>query len=221
VHWSILVPKQSTTDPFRGRSLEVVHEVDVKVRFLRVELTSSVESERNGIRTFEAYLEPGELSYYAPTYAYRLRWNDVAYEPGEIKAVAYKQGLKIGSEIVRTAGAPAALRLTPDRVKLSATGEDLCYILVEAGDKDGTLCPLADNLVRFNVDGPGEIVGVGNGNPLSLEAFQAERRKLFYGKAILIVRTIEGRPGEIHIIATSDGLAPAKASCQSARPSEN
>ena len=186
-----------------------------------MELTFASKSDRNGIRMFEAFSEPAELSYYAPTYAYRLRWNDVAYEPGELKAVAYKKGQQIGSEIVRTAGAAHALRLTPDQVKLAATGEDLCYVLVEACDKDGTLCPLAENLVHFTIAGPGEIVGVGNGNPLSIEPFQAEHRKLFFGKAMLIVRTIKGRTGEIRINATSDGLTAAEASCQSERESEN
>ena len=182
---------------------------------MRVEFTYAAKGESNGIRAFEAYSEPAELSYYDPTYTYRLRWNDVVYEPGELKAVAYKKGQPIGSEIVRTAGAPHALRLTPDRVELAASGEDLCYILVEASDKDGNLCPLADNLIHFKVAGPGEIVGVGNGNPLSIESFQADHRKLFFGKAMLIVRTTKGSGGEIRIDATSDGLTPAKASCQS------
>ena len=219
VHWSIIVPKQATTDSLRGRSRDVVHDIDVKARFVRVEMTFSGAGERNGIRTFEAYAEPCQHSYYAPTYDYRLRWNDVEYKPGELKAVAYKQGRKIGSEVVRTAGAPAALRLTPDRVKLAATGEDLCYVLVEACDKEGNLCPLADNLVRFHVEGPCEIAGVGNGNPLSLEPFLAESRKLFFGKAMLIVRTAEERTGQIQIVATSDGLVAGKASCQAMRPS--
>jgi len=132
------------------------------------------------------------------------------YEPGELKAVAYKDGKRIGEAIMRTAGAPAVLRLTPDRTKLAATGEDLCYILVEAFDDKGTLCPLADNLVRFKVDGPAEIAGVGNGNPLSIEPFQADYRKLFYGKAMLILRTQPGQKGKIRVTASSDGLASAQ-----------
>ena len=132
------------------------------------------------------------------------------YQPGELKAVAYKDGKQIGEAVMRTAGAPAALRLTPDRKELAATGEDLCYILVEAVDDKGTLCPLADNLVRFKVDGPAEIAGVGNGNPLSIEPFQADYRKLFYGKAMLILRTKPGQAGKVKVTASSDGLTPAR-----------
>ena len=94
------------------------------------------------------------------------------YEPGELKAVAYKDGKETGQEVMRTAGEPAKIRLTPDRKDLKATGEDLCYILVEALDANDVLCPLADNLIKFNVVGPAEIAGIDNGNPLSYEPFQ-------------------------------------------------
>ena len=213
--WRTIVPKQATDDILRGRSLTAVHDVDTTARYIRVEFPDAADSECIGIRTFEACSEPAELPYYDSTYTYRLRWNDVPYEPGELKAVAYTNGQEIGSEVVRTAGDPAAIRLTPDRTKLAATGEDLCYVLVEAVDKDGNLCPLADNLIRFHVDGPGEIAAVGNGNPLSVEPFQAGHRKLFFGKAMLIVRADEGQGGEINIAASSDGLANARASCKS------
>ena len=114
-----------------------------------------------------------------------------------------------GQTVMRTAGKPAAIRLTADRKELTATGEDLCYILIEAVDDEGTLCPLADNLVRFKVKGLAEIAAVGNGNPLSLEPFQADHRKLFYGKAMLILRTKEGQGGQIRVVAESDGLRGA------------
>ncbi|MGB2863677.1 MAG: DUF4982 domain-containing protein, partial [Sedimentisphaerales bacterium] len=151
---------------------------------------------------------------YAVTYKYRLRWNDVVYEPGELKAVAYKDGKKIGQMVMCTAGKPAKIRLTPDRGYLAATGEDLCYILVEALDDKGTLCPLADSSVRFKVEGPAEIAGVGNGNPLSLEPFQSDNRKLFYGKAMLILRTIDRQAGRVRITAESEGFAPAEITVQ-------
>ncbi|MFH1371644.1 MAG: beta-galactosidase GalB [Planctomycetota bacterium] len=161
-------------------------------------------------------LKDAKLSpYYAIIDKYRLCFNDVNYEPGELKAVAYKDGKEIGQAIMRTAGEPAKIRLTPDRTELKAAGDDLCYVLVEALDAKGTLCPLADNLVRFKIEGPAEIAGVGNGNPLSLEPFQADYRKLFFGKAILILRTKEGQGGKIHITAESDGLKSAEVTVQS------
>jgi beta-galactosidase len=159
-----------------------------------------------GICEFGAYPEKVESAYYDVTYKYRLRWNDVIYEPGELKAIAYKDGNKIGQAVMSTAGEPAVIRLTPDRKELSATGEDLCYILVEARDKKGVFCPLANNLVHFGIDGPADIIAVGNGNPLSLEPFQADYRKLFYGKAMLVVRMREGRGGKIRVSARSVGL---------------
>jgi beta-galactosidase len=159
-----------------------------------------------------------DSSYYGALDKYRLRWLDVVYEPGELRAVAQKDGEKIGEAVMCIAGPPAAIRLTPDRPELAATGEDLCYVLVEAVDEKGTLCPLADNLVRFRVEGPAEIAGVGNGNPLSLEPFQADNRKLFYGKAMLILRTAEGQGGQLRVTAQSDGLSAAHVAVPSRAP---
>jgi beta-galactosidase len=140
------------------------------------------------------------------TERYRLMWKDVVYEPGELKAVAYKNGQAIGETMVKTAGDPYSVKLTPDRSHLDASGDDLSYILVEAYDKDGNLCPLADNLINFKLKGPAEIAGVGNGNPQSHEPFVASYRKLFYGKAMLIIRTKKGKAGKIEVSASSDGL---------------
>jgi beta-galactosidase len=104
------------------------------------------------------------------------------------------------------AGQPFLLRLTPDCSKINASGEDLSYVLVEALDEEGNLCPLANNMVQFKVDGPAEIAGIGNGNPLSLEPFQANFRKLFYGKAMLILHSIAGKSGTITVSTSAVGL---------------
>ncbi len=205
-NWTTLVTKNTSRTPRWGGPRHVFHEVDTQAKFLRIEFTAMRGGEKAGIREFGAYPEKVESTYYDVTYKYRLRWNNVIYEPGELKAIAYKDGKKIGQAIMRTSGEPAGLRLTPDRKELSATGEDLCYILVEAQDKKGTFCPLADNIIHFRIDGPAEIIAVGNGNPLSLESFQADYRKLFYGKAMLVVRTKEGQGGQIRVSARSAGL---------------
>lgn len=146
---------------------------------------------------------------------YRLMWLDVVYEPGELKAVAYKEGKVIGEEIIKTAGEPYSIKLTADRSNIKATGDDLSYILVEAYDKDGNLCPLADKLINFEIKGPGEVAGVENGNPQSLEPYVANYRKLFYGKAMLILRSKENEAGKIDVVATSNGLKAAKISVAS------
>ncbi|MEZ5196037.1 MAG: glycoside hydrolase family 2 TIM barrel-domain containing protein [Bacteroidales bacterium] len=121
------------------------------------------------------------------TERFRLMWNEVVYEPGELKAVAYKNGELIGEKIIKTAGEPFKLKLTHDRQTIEANGEDLSYILIEAVDKDGNLCPKADNRVEVKVSGVGKIAGIGNGNPQSLNSFTSGSVNLFNGKAMLIV----------------------------------
>jgi len=96
------------------------------------------------------------------------------------------------------------------RFELDATGEDLSYILVEATDNEGNVCPNAHNSIQFKVDGPATIAGVENGNPLSTESAVADHRKLFYGKAMLIIRTKHEETGVIKIEASSENLMPEK-----------
>jgi len=145
------------------------------------------------------------------TERFRLMWMDVEYQPGELKAVAYKNDKEIGKAIITTAGKPHNLKLSPDRNVIKADGADLSYILVEVFDKDGIPCPLANDLVEFSVEGPAVIEGVGNGDPQSLEPFIADYRKLFNGKAMLIIRSLNNKEGVIEVNATSKGLESAKA----------
>ncbi|MGA2595762.1 MAG: beta-galactosidase GalB [Bryobacteraceae bacterium] len=149
------------------------------------------------------------------TSKYRLEW-DVPYQPGTLRAVAYKGGKQFAVDEVRTAGNPARIRLSPDRSTIASDGEDLSFVTVRIEDKDGNLCPSADNLVQFKVDGAGSIAAVDNGNAATVEPFQADHRKAFSGMALLIVRARAGQPGEIKIDATSDGLQGAKAALLSA-----
>ena len=142
---------------------------------------------------------------------FRLMWNDVIYQPGELKAVAYKEGNIIGEEIIKTAGKPYSIKLTPDHTIITADGMDLSYILIEAFDKDGNPCPLADNKIDISIKGPAHIAGIGNGNPQSFESFQNNSVKLFYGKAMLILGS-EFEKGNVEVTASSKGLAEAKTS---------
>lgn len=141
------------------------------------------------------------------TERFRLVWNDVAYQTGELKAVAYKEGTMIGEGIMRTAGEPASLKLTADRKTIKGDGLDLSYILVEAIDKSGNPCPLAANDVAIQITGGASIVGVGNGNPQSLDPFQGNKVKLFYGKAMIILSG--SKKGESKVSVSSQGLAAA------------
>ena len=208
-NWTTVVEEQSSREPQWGGPASSIHQIDVHARYVRIEFNDLRERSWASIVELGVYPECSESVYYDCTYDYRLRWNDVVYQPGELKVVAYKDGQEIGTAVKKTAGKLAKLRLTPDRTELTASGDDLSYVLVEGLDKDGVLCPLADNKIEFKIEGPGEIAGVDNGNPLSLEPFQADYRQLFNGKAMLIVRTREGEPGSIKITATSDGLEQA------------
>jgi beta-galactosidase len=146
----------------------------------------------------------------------RLVWN-VPYEPGTLEAVAYTAGKPVAKATVRTAGAAARVSLTPDRATIHADGDDLSFLTVRVEDKDGTLVPGADNLVRFAVSGPGRIVAVDNGNPASLESFQAPERKAFSGMALVVVRSKRGEAGTIEVKAESEGLLASKATITTAR----
>ncbi|MCI4666973.1 MAG: DUF4982 domain-containing protein [Bacteroidia bacterium] len=130
------------------------------------------------------------------TERFRLMWNEVVYQPGELKVVAYKDGLELGSKTLQTTGKVKELRLEADRKTIKADGSDLSYILVEAIDKDGLVVPIADLELQVEVEGRGSLVGVGNGNPQSFHDFKGNEVPLFYGKAMLIIKS-DNTPGNI------------------------
>ena len=138
---------------------------------------------------------------------FHVSWK-VPFEPGTLTAVSRRDGREVARAERRTAGEPAALRLTPHRSEIAADGRDLSYVAVEVVDENGTLCPLADNLITFEVDGSAFNAGVDNGSPISLERFKAPERKAFYGKALVILQN-NGEEGPATLKATSPGLASA------------
>ena len=134
---------------------------------------------------------------------YRLMWR-VAYEPGSIRAVGTKNGETITRDI-RTAGEPAQIQLISDRETIAADGRDLSFITVNILDADGNLVPHAENLVEFDINGPGFIAGVDNGSQTSHEPFKANSRKAFNGKCLAVVQST-GESGTIALKAVSDRL---------------
>ena len=142
-------------------------------------------------------------------------WN-VTFEPGTVKVVARKNGVETASQEIHTAGEPAQIRLTPDRSTIKNNGTDLSFVTVEILDKDGNLCPNADNLVQFEIDGKGFIAGVDNGSPISLERFKDNKRKAFYGKCLVVIQN-NGKKGKIKLKATSEGLNHAQTDIKCAR----
>lgn len=138
---------------------------------------------------------------------FHVMWR-VKYEPGTVKAVSRKEGKTVAEQEIRTAGEPAQIRLSPDRSTIQADGKDLSFITVEILDKDGNLCPNAENDVTFAVEGAGFIAGVDNGSPISMEKFKDNHRKTFYGKCLVVLQN-NGEPGGVKVTATADGLEKA------------
>lgn len=135
---------------------------------------------------------------------FHVMWR-VKFEPGVVKAVSRKEGKVVAEQEIRTAGEPAQIRLTPDRSTIQADGKDLSFVTVEIVDKDGNLCPNAENDVTFAVEGAGFIAGVDNGSPISMEKFKDNHRKAFYGKCLVVVQN-NGADGNIKLTATAEGL---------------
>jgi beta-galactosidase len=140
-------------------------------------------------------------------FEYRLRWDDVQYQPGELKVVAYKNGKKWATDEVQTTGPAAKLLLAPDRAKIAADGRDLSYVTVTVADKQGRLVPRSKNHLTFDLEGPGEIVAVDNGDATSLEPFQAKEHNAYNGLALVIVRA--SQTGHLTLKAHGDGLEDA------------
>lgn len=139
---------------------------------------------------------------------YRLRWNNVKYEPGEIKVVAYDyDGTAKGEKIIRTAGTPARIVLKADRNSISSKGEDLSFVTVSVVDKNGTPCPTATNNMKFNVSGAGKFRAACNGDATSLVAFNSTEMPLFSGELVVVVEGL--RHGTAMLSVSADGLPTA------------
>ena len=137
---------------------------------------------------------------------YRLMWMDTKYEPGTVKVVAYdKDGKAVAEKEIHTAGKPDHIELVADRSVIDANGKDLSFVTVKVVDKEGNLCPLADNEISFKVKGAGTYRAGANGNPASLESFQTPKMKVFSGMMTAIVQSTE-KAGKITLEATGKGL---------------
>ena len=136
---------------------------------------------------------------------FRLRWNDVVYEPGELKVVAYDaKGRAADTLTVKTAGAPARMELKADRQEISSKGHDLSFVTVTMVDKDGTPCLTANNELAFNVEGAGAFRAVCNGDATSLVTFNSRQMPLFNGQLVVIVEGL--KPGTATLTVSCDGL---------------
>jgi beta-galactosidase len=136
-------------------------------------------------------------------------WMDVKYEPGTVKVVAYNEaGEAVAEQEIRTAGAPHHIELSVDRAIIKADGRDLAFVTVSVVDKDGNLCPMADNQITYTVKGAGRYRAGANGDPTSLELFHEPRMRVFSGMMTAIVESSESA-GTITLTAKAKGLKSA------------
>lgn len=138
----------------------------------------------------------------------------VPYAPGKLRAVGLQNGRKVGESLLTTAGDAARIRLAPDRDTVRADGQDLSFVTIEVTDKAGRLQPNADQPIHFSISGPGVITGVDNGSDSSEECHQADQRKAWHGRALVVIRSSK-EAGRIRLTATSPGLADATVTIRS------
>lgn len=130
---------------------------------------------------------------------YHVYWR-VKFEPGEVKVVSRKNGKEVASQTIKTAGQPDHIRLSSDHNALTANGKSMTFVTVEVVDKDGNLCPNAENQIFFDVDGQATIAGVDNGSQISMERFKANNRKAFFGKCLVVLQSTKNK-GSIKLTA--------------------
>ncbi|MCH5326391.1 MAG: DUF4982 domain-containing protein [Duncaniella sp.] len=142
---------------------------------------------------------------------FRLMWQETIYEPGEVKVVGYDDnGTAVSTAIVRTAGKPHHLVVTPSRSKIAANGDELVYFTIQVADREGNIVPTDSRTVRFKVEGAGTFEATANGDPTSLRPFQQPEMDLFSGAATAIARSAK-EPGLLIFTASAKGVRPAKA----------
>lgn len=137
---------------------------------------------------------------------YRLVWDDITFEPGELKVVALdEENNPLKESFMKTSGKPARILLEPDRNEIGADGRELAFVTVTIADENGIVCPTADQMIQFSVEGAGTLRAVGNGDPTSVESFVEPHRKAFNGKCMAILQSTEVQ-GTITLTASGDGL---------------
>lgn len=159
----------------------------------------------------ELFLNNKSLGRKEKVHSYdRLIWEDVRYEPGTLKAVAYKNGEKWAEEIVETTGKPAALQVVPEKKVLKADGVDLSFVRVLIVDSKGRMVPRAKNHLKFSVSGPAEIAATDNGDATDLTSFQAPERNAYNGMALVILRSQYQKTGKVVLTVEAKGLPKQK-----------
>ena len=159
----------------------------------------------------ELFLNGKSLGRREKAHSYdRLTWDDVRYEPGSLKAIAYKNGQKWAEDLVETTGKPAALQVTAEKTELKSDGTDLSFIRVAVVDSQGRVVPRSKNHLKFSVTGPAEIIATDNGDATSLLPFQLSERDAYNGLALVILRSQYMKQGKVLLTVESKGLPKQK-----------
>lgn len=159
----------------------------------------------------ELFLNGKSLGRREKVHSYdRLTWDDVRYEPGSLRAIAYKNGQKWAEELVETTGKPAALEVTAEKTELKNDGTDLSFIRVAVVDSQGRVVPRSKNHLKFSVTGPAEIIATDNGDATSLLPFQLSERDAYNGLALVILRSQYMKQGKVVLTVESKGLPKQK-----------
>lgn len=152
------------------------------------------------------------------TNEYRLRWDSVIYQPGELRVVAYKNGNLWAQSTNNTIGSATQLLGSADRSDIKADGVDVSFVTVRVADVNGQTVPRAKNSLTFSISGPGEIVATDNGDPTNLVDFPSTTRAAFNGYCLVIVRGVAGQPGTIELTAQSGSLTSVIVNVQTEAP---
>lgn len=159
----------------------------------------------------ELFLNGKSLGYRQKKNAYeRLTWDSVRYEPGVLKAVAYKDGKWWAETVRETTGNPVSLKITPEKRILKGDGVDLAFIRVDLVDAEGRTVPQANNHIRFSISGPADIIATDNGDATSLVSFQSKARNAYNGLAMVILRSRFNEKGKVFLTIESKGMRKQK-----------
>ena len=136
---------------------------------------------------------------------YRMRWDNVVYSPGELKVKVWKNGKEWAEDIMKTTKQVAKISLDTDRKEITTDASDLSFVTISLVDENNLLVPRSHNMINFDIEGPGEIIAIGNGDPSCHEPFIADKHSVFNGKCLVIIRSTKTQ-GTIKLTVKSKGL---------------
>jgi beta-galactosidase len=214
-----ILPMNWNWQQFAGKPIpvRVFTNADQVELFLNgVSLGTKKFPEESALQTYEGNQKKNPKLITAP--GMHLEWQ-VTYAPGELKAVATKDGKAVATDIVRTAGAPAKIELSVDRDKIANDGQDLSFISLKIVDAHDVVCPDADNEIKFDLTGDAAtLAGLDNGDATNHESFQGKQHKAYHGLALAVLKAKYDTTGSVQLTASADGLAPATATVTVSAP---